>query len=583
MSDFKIKNDKFLLDDSEFKLISGALHYFRIPVDYWRDRLEKLLLMGCNTVETYVPWNMHEPYKDEYNFKDTLDLEKFIDLAHELSIWVIIRPTPYICGEFEFGGIPWWLLKDRDMRLRSTYKGFTNAIDSFYDELIPRIESRQISNGGSIIAVQIENEYGYFSQDKEYLLHLKDSLLSRGITVPLFTSDGPWGNHYEDGGLSGVLQTGNFGSSAKSHFKKMKKVHPDKPLVCMEFWMGWFDAWGDEHHTRDPEDAAKSLEEVLEEGHVNFYMLHGGTNWGFTSGANFYDKYKPDVTSYDYDAPISESGELTAKFYAFKKVILKFKDISEIKLSTKIETLKPHSINKTATYGLFLELDSISTPIKNSYALTMEDLDQGYGYINYQFQLKESDKDTELDLSYCADRAILFVDKKRIKSIDVNTKNKVVKLDIKGVQTIDILVENQGRVNFGPKMNYQRKGFDGPILVNHCEISPVIHYPLPFTTRPELVNKNDLVGNQPGFHRFEFKLELDKNIYQDAFLDMEGWGKGIVFVNGFNIGRFWEVGPQLSLYIPGPLFKDGDNEIIIFETEGKFNDSIDFLNQPKLG
>lgn len=582
MRDFEIKGNNFYLDNSEFKLISGAMHYFRIPADYWRDRLEKLQLMGCNTVETYIPWNLHEPKQGTFDFNGMLDLEKFLDLAQELGLYVIARPTPYICGEFEFGGIPWWLLKDRNMKVRSSYKGFMDAINSYYDILIPKLVERQINSGGSIIAIQIENEYGYYSQKKDYPILLKGALLNRGITVPLFTSDGPWGNHFEDGRIPGILQTGNFGSGAKTHFKKMRELQPNSPLVCMEFWMGWFDAWGDEHHTRDAEDAANSLDEILQEGHVNFYMAHGGTNFGFTAGANYYEEYKPDVTSYDYDSPISECGELTKKFYAFKDVISKYTEIPDITLSTDIARMDSFEVVKHSSTKLFSILNDISSVEEHSHTLSMEELDQGYGYTVYQFDLKESDKETDLDLSYCADRAIVFVDKKRVGCIDVNSKNKVLRLDLEGTQTIDVLVENQGRANFGPKMNFQRKGFFGPILVNHCEISPIKHYSLPFSNDFSYCEKVENLDGDAGLHKFQFSLDLEDGKYKDTFLDMSSWGKGIVFVNGFNIGRFWEIGPQYTLYIPGPLLKSGDNEIIIFETEGKYQNSLKFIDRPIL-
>ena len=311
MGQFEIRDEKLYLNGDEFRLVSGAVHYFRVPRPYWRDRLEKLLMMGCNTVETVVPWNIHEPEPGVFDFEGERDVEAFTRLAGELGIWVLLRPSPYICAEWEFGGQPWWLLKDRSMRVRTCCEGYISTVSRYYDQLVPRLADLQITRGGPVLAMQVENEYGSYGMEGAYMEFLRDALLQRGVDVPLFTSDGPWDRLLQWGGVSGVLQTGNFGSHAAKRLGFLGQHQPGMPLICMEFWGGWFDAWGEEHHRRDAEECAQILEEIMERGGVNFYMFHGGTNFGFSTGANQKPNYTPFVTSYDYDAPLSEDGELT--------------------------------------------------------------------------------------------------------------------------------------------------------------------------------------------------------------------------------------------------------------------------------
>ena len=308
MSRFEIR-DKFYLDGKPFKVISGSIHYFRTVPEYWQDRLEKLVNIGCNTVETYIPWNFHETEKGNFNWNGMHDICRFIELADKLGLYMIIRPSPYICSEWEFGGLPAWLLKDRAMRLRCSYKPYLNAVDSYYSVLMPKLAPYQIDNGGNIIMMQIENEYGYYGNDTSYLEFLRDTMRKYGITVPFVTSDGPWSEFvFKSGMVDGALPTGNFGSSAEWQFGEMRRfIGEDKPLMCMEFWNGWFDVWGEEHNITAPEKAAQELDTLLKNGSMNFYMFEGGTNFGFMSGKNN-EKKTGIVTSYDYDAPLTEDG-----------------------------------------------------------------------------------------------------------------------------------------------------------------------------------------------------------------------------------------------------------------------------------
>ncbi len=299
MTTFEIK-DEFYLNGEPFKVISGALHYFRVVPEYWQDRLEKLRLLGCNTVETYVPWNLHEPEEGVYNFSGQVDLKKFIQTAEKVGLYVILRPSPYICAEWEFGGFPYWLLKNGPQKLRFNDERYLSKVRPYYARLLQEVVDLQVTHQGPIIMMQVENEYGSFSNDKDYLQALVKLMKENGVDVPLVTSDGPWGDMLDNGTIpQDALPTINCGSKIKENFKILRKFHGEKkPLMVMEFWIGWFDAWHDEkHHTTSIEDATKELADCLDEGSVNIYMFHGGTNFGFMNGSNYYDKLTADVTS----------------------------------------------------------------------------------------------------------------------------------------------------------------------------------------------------------------------------------------------------------------------------------------------
>lgn len=578
---FEIKED-FYLNNKPIKIISGAIHYFRIVPEYWRDRLEKLKAMGCNTVETYVPWNLHEPKSGEFQFKGMLNIESFIKLAEELELFVIVRPSPYICAEWEFGGLPAWLLAEDGMKVRSSYEPFLAKVDKYYNELFKIITPLQINYGGPIIMMQIENEYGYYGNDKKYLECLKDIMTRCGTVVPLVTSDGPWGESLESGMIvdDNVLPTANFGSSPKEHFPKLKAIIGDRPLMCMEFWIGWFDDWGSEHHVRDCSEVSDDLDKILSEGHVNIYMFHGGTNFGFMNGSNYQEKLTPDTTSYDYDALLTEWGDITPKYEAFKKVISKYRKVPEVKFSTEIKKIAYGKISLVESVSLFNTLDKISTPVHLQYTLPMEKLGQNYGYILYRAKVKTSCMKQKFKILGGSDRAKVYVNEKHVltqydKELDVLSDILFSSEDNK----LDILMENMGRVNFGEKLNYQSKGIvDGVLLDTHAH-SGWNHYCLPLDNIEQVDFKAEYKQNTPAFYKFEFEA----SVLGDTFLRFDGWGKGCAFVNGFNIGRFWEIGPQRSLYIPAPLLKVGKNVIIIFETEGKWSEYLTLENVPDLG
>lgn len=575
--------DQFYLDGKPLKIISGAIHYFRVVPEYWQDRLEKLQALGCNTVETYIPWNMHEPREGEYCFSGMFDIRKFILTAQKLGLYVILRPSPYICAEWEFGGLPFWLLKDGDMKLRFNYPPYLAKIDRYYKRLFEEFNDLQMDRGGPIVMMQVENEYGSYANDKQYMYSLVDLMRKHGVTVPLVTSDGPWHDMLDNGSVQdAALPTINCGSDVKEHFVRLKQFHgEDRPLMVMEFWIGWFDAWGDEqHHTREAQSAAAELDDILKEGSVNIYMFHGGTNFGFTSGANYYDKLSPDTTSYDYDALLTEWGDFTPKYEAFKQVIARYTELPKVQFSTLINKKAYGEVAVQQKVSLFSIADKLAKVVESPYPLTMEALDQPAGYVLYQTNLGKQRRIEDFRLIQCADRAQVFSnDKLMFTKYDQHMEDKEL-FDLRDPQNeLKVLVENMGRINYSVKMNTQHKGIKGGVIVNGAFQSGWRHYALPLDNLEMVDFSKEYVNGTPAFYRFE--LEVDEA--GDTFLDFTGWGKGVAWINGFNLGRYWEIGPQRRLYIPGPLLKTGANEVILFETEGKAGDSIRFEDSAQLG
>ena len=581
MGNFEIK-DNFYLDGKPFQIISGAIHYFRIVPEYWKDRLEKLKAMGCNTVETYIPWNMHEPKKGEFHFEGMLDIERFVKTAQELGLYVILRPSPYICAEWEFGGLPAWLLAEDGMKLRVSYPPFLKHVQDYYDVLLKKIVPYQINYGGPVILMQVENEYGYYANDREYLLAMKDKMQKDGVVVPLVTSDGPFEENLNGGHLEGALPTGNFGSKTEERFEVLKKYTDGGPLMCTEFWVGWFDHWGNGGHmTGNLEESVKDLDKMLELGHVNIYMFEGGTNFGFMNGSNYYDELTPDVTSYDYDALLTEDGQITEKYRRYRDVIAKYREIPEVTFTTEIKRKAYGTLPVKEKVSLFSVLDDLSAPVESSFPQSMEKLGQNYGYILYHSTLDTEEKLEKLRLWEANDRANIFVDQKPVTTLyDLELlKEKELDVTFERGADFDILMENMGRVNFGPRMEHQRKGIGQCVQVNGHMHNHWKQYTLPLDNIEKVDFSKEYKEGLPGFYRFT--VDIDETA--DTFLDFEGWGKGCVFVNGFNIGRFWEIGPQKRLYIPAPLLKKGENEIIVFETEGKTRDTIVLKDEPDIG
>ena len=585
MKRFEI-GSSFYLDGQEFKILSGAIHYFRIQPEDWYHSLYNLKALGFNTVETYVPWNMHEPKKGQFDFQGILDIEKFLQIAQDLGLYAIVRPSPFICAEWEFGGMPAWLLTE-DMRIRSSDASYLRAVADYYDELLPRLVPRLLDKGGNILMMQVENEYGSYGEDKDYLRAIRQMMLDRGLDCPLFTSDGPWRATLRAGTLieEDLFVTGNFGSKADYNFAQMQEFfdeHGKKwPLMCMEFWDGWFNRWKEPIIKRDPEELAQAVREVLEQGSINLYMFHGGTNFGFMNGCSARGVTDlPQVTSYDYDALLDEQGNPTPKYFAVQKMMeTYYPEYPQMKPLTK-ESFELRDIALSEKVSLFETLADLAQPVESLYPVKMEDLGQSYGYLLYRTKASWDADEEKIRVIDGRDRMQLFVDGKLMATqyqAEIG-QDIFVAGEKKATHRIDILMENMGRVNYGHKFlaDTQRKGIRTGVCKDLHFLLNWQQYPLSFENIENIDFSKGWQPDQPAFYAFDFEMKALK----DTYLDLSGFGKGLAFVNGVNIGRFWNVGPTLSLYIPHSLLKEGHNRIIIFETEGEYEESINLVNQP---
>lgn len=590
MHTFEIGTE-FLLDGKPFTILSGAIHYFRVHPSDWHHSLYNLKAMGFNTVETYVPWNLHEPHPGEFDFSGCLDLARFLDEAAELGLWAIVRPSPFICAEWEFGGLPAWLLADRSMRPRSRDPKFLARVASYYDALMPILVPRQVMRGGNVIMMQVENEYGSYCEDKEYLRAIRDLMTSRGVDVPLFTSDGPWRGCLRAGTLidDDVLATGNFGSRAAENFAALKAFHEERgkswPLMCMEFWDGWFNRWGENVIRRDAQDLADSVRELLElGGSVNLYMFHGGTNFGFMNGCSARHTHDlHQVTSYDYDAPLDEEGNPTEKWYLLRDVVRDlFPDNWTADPLVKTAVGVPaEKVELTGRAGLFENLPALDPePVRSLYPQTMEDMGQSYGYTLYRAQVERDTTEPErIRVVDGRDRAQVFVNGNPVATqyqehIGEDIRYALPEKD----NQLDVLVENMGRVNYGHKFlaDTQRKGIRTGVCVDLHFVLGWEAYRLGLDDVSRVDYSAGWAEGTPSFSRFEFTLDEPA----DTYIDTTGFGKGVAFVNGTNVGRYWEIGPIATLYVPHGMTRAGVNELVLFETEGTVSDSISLRSTP---
>ncbi|MET8688652.1 beta-galactosidase [Streptomyces sp. NPDC004732] len=572
MNGFRVGEDDFEVAGRPVRLLSGALHYFRVHEAQWGHRLAMLRAMGLNCVETYVPWNLHEPRPGTY--RDVEALGRFLDAAHEAGLWAIVRPGPYICAEWENGGLPHWLTGAVGARARTRDEEYLGHVSRWFRRLLPQVVARQQQLGGPVIMVQVENEYGSYGSDQVYLRRLADLLLAEGVEVPLFTSDGPEDHMLTGGSIPGVLATANFGSGARAGFGTLRRHRPKGPLMCMEFWCGWFDHWGTEHVVRDAEDAAAALREILECGaSVNLYMAHGGTNFAGWAGANrgggsLHDgELQPDVTSYDYDAPVDEFGRATPKFWAFRKVLARYASAPLPEPPPPLPSLEaPASAELTDWSPLDAVLDALGGP-EAEYAVppTFEELDVDRGLVRYAVTVPGPRAPYPLSVRGLRDRAVVYVDGERAGVLTEGTPTLLS--PVAGHARVELWVESLGRVNYGPRTG-ECKGITGGILHERQYLHGVRAGALRLDAFdvPSAVRAVPSAGSgagRPGLYRGTVEVDSPG----DASLELPGWTRGFVWVNGFNLGRYWSAGPQTTLYVPGPVLRAGANEVWVLELE----------------
>lgn len=579
MSVLQIDDGGFRLDGEPFRLLSGGLHYFRVHPEQWADRLHKARLMGLNTVETYVPWNLHQPRPDRFRMDGGLDLPAFLDLAAAEGLHVLLRPGPYICAEWEGGGLPSWLLAEPDIRLRTRDPRFLSAVDDYFTQLLTPLQPYLATRGGPVLAVQVENEYGAYGDDALYLEHLAGSLRRCGVDVPLFTCDQP--ADLERGGLPGVLATANFGSRSTQSLAALRAYRPAGPLLSTEFWIGWFDRWGGHHVVRDPDQAAQELEDVLAAGaSVNFYMFHGGTNFGFTNGANDKHTYRPTVTSYDYDAPLDEAGDPTEKFTAFRDVIAKYAAVPAEPVPARAGKLSLPAVALNESAGLLDNAPALGDAVGSRNPLTMEQLRQDFGFVLYETALPAAGP-VLLEVEQVRDRAQAFLDGRPVGVLERESHEHALAFTVpRAGCVLSLLVENQGRVNYGPGI-HDRKGLPGKVTLDGAELVGWTSRPLPLTSFDGLnFAATTTAPTGPAFHRGTFELVGTA----DTFLHLDGWTKGSAWINGFALGRYWSRGPQRSLYVPAPVLHEGTNEIVILELHAAHRArTVDFRETHDLG
>ena len=577
--DFKVGKKTFLLNGEPFIVKAAEVHYPRIPRPYWEHRIQMCKSLGMNTLCIYVFWNYHEPREGQFDFSGNGDVAEFCHLAQKNGMYVIVRPGPYVCAEWEMGGLPWWLLKKKDIRLREQDPYFMERVKRFEQKVGEQLASLTIQKGGPIIMVQVENEYGSYGEDKPYIAEIRDCL--RGIygdKLTLFQCD--WASNFEKNGLDDLVWTMNFGTGANidEQFKRLRELRPNAPLMCSEFWSGWFDKWGANHETRPAKDMVEGMDEMLSKNiSFSLYMTHGGTSFGHWAGANS-PGFAPDVTSYDYDAPINEYGGATDKYYQLRKMMQKY---SKEPLPEKpappmmMITIPPFELTERA--DILLGADSL---VMDSPLRTMEELNQGWGSMLYVTTMPEIAQKSVLTLNDCHDYAQVFIDTLYVGKIDRVQNEKSIQLPpVKKGQELRILIEAMGRINFGRAIK-DYKGITESVVLTAEENGHELTWNLKrwniFTipddyqtaikaldmAKRDTLTKMSFKGS--GYYRGSFNLKR----VGDTFLNMEAFGKGQVYVNGHAIGRFWSIGPQQTLYVPGCWLKKGQNEVVVLDVIG---------------
>lgn len=565
---FSLGDSVFLLDGKPLQMISGEMHYTRVPREYWRDRMKMARAMGLNTIGTYVFWNVHEAERGKYDFTGNNDIAAFVRAAQEEGLWVVLRPSPYVCAEWEFGGYPWWLLKDSTLKVRSMDTRFLEAYRTYINQLAKQLTPLLVTHGGNILMVQMENEYGSYSNDKNYLDFNRKMFREAGFDGVLFTCDGA--DRVGDGYLPGYLPAINGSENPTEVRTVVNKYHEGHgPYYVAEWYPGWFDNWGKPHAHTNTARAAATLDKLLTAGFsINIYVFHGGTTRDFMNGANMNrrEPYAPQTSSYDYDAPLDEAGNPTEKFYAFREVITKHLPAGEslppIPPKKIAAALAP--IRLTAAAGLF---DNLPKPVSARTPLCFEDLGQAYGLVMYRTRLREVGGGM-LKIKELRDYAVIYINGKPLATLDRRLRQDSVQLDaVPAGAVLDILVENNGRINYGPYLTDNRQGITQAVTLNGQPLEDWKMYRFPFSTTGGFKflsgGATGAAGGlgQPALYKGTFSVEQP----QDTYLDMRGFGKGVVFLNGRNLGKYWQIGPQQTLYVPAGWLKKGTNQVVVLD------------------
>ena len=585
---FAIGDTDFLLDGSPFRILSGALHYFRVHPGQWADRIRKARQLGLNTIETYVAWNAHAPAEGEFRLDDGLDLGRFLDLVAAEGMFAIVRPGPYICAEWANGGLPTWLTAKGSI-IRSNDPQYLAAVNRYLSQLAPVLVPRQVDQGGPVILVQVENEYGAYGSDKDYLRALAKSLRGIGVTVPLTTVDQPTGSMLADGSLPELHATGSFGSHVAERLAELRRHQPSGPLMNAEFWDGWFDDWGAHHHVTPAAEAARQLEELLRLGaSVNLYMFHGGTNFGLSNGANDKGTYRPIVTSYDYDAPLDEAGNPTAKYWAFREVLARYGAVPP-DLPAAAAPAPAFDVRLSQALPLWRVMEQLGAWHRVDEPVSADDLGQAQGLTLYRAAI-DAPQEAVLEVGEVRDRAQVFLNQQPVGVLARDHHDRALPLPPGARGTLDLLIEDQGRVDYGPRIG-EPKGLIGPVTVGGEPVRGWQVLPLPLTdVTPAAAALRALPAAAvtslagPVFARGTFDLPGDATAGSaDLFLAVAGLGKGIAWLNGFCLGRYWSRGPQRTLYVPGPVTRKEGNELVLLELGAAAVGQLRFVSAPDLG
>lgn len=577
----------FLLDGKPFIVKAAELHYARIPREYWDHRIKMCKALGMNTICAYVFWNYHEPQPGVWDFSGNHDIAAFMELCKKNGMWVIVRPGPYVCAEWEMGGLPWWLLKDRSIKLRTLDEKFMKPAIAFENKVAEVLAPYRLENGGNIIMVQVENEYGSYAKDKPYVSAMRDALRAAGWDkTTLFQCD--WSSNFTDNALDDLVWTMNFGTGANvlDQFKKLGELRPNAPRMCSEYWSGWFDGWGRAHETRPATDMVNGISTMLDNGiSFSLYMTHGGTSFGWWAGANN-TGFAPDCTSYDYDAPIDEQGAATEKYYQLHELLQKHSDVKLPAVPKPLPIISIPEVKFNEMAPLF-RAGNMPQPIRSHDALPVEQYNQGYGNILYTTTLPDLKAGAYLRITDMCDYAIVTIDGNKVGELYRGNGYETtlqIKKDVKAGAQLEIFIEVMGRINYS-KLIHDPKGITDKVEVFTTDGKNDLTYNLKdwnvYLYPYELDYDNlsyipTVIGNLPAYYKASFNL----NKTGDTYLDMRTWGKGLVWVNGHCIGRFWEVGPQQTLYLPGCWLKKGKNEIVVLDITGPTQAKVEGLTKP---